>query len=169
MDDITKKMCRQLSESYYSSNKRVLFEVDENTPSEDKETPEEDSDIKKFTPDNEFLKTFIKEMKDYVSSGGANTYSLTFNDLTFDKNLKRVVWSGNFAKKIDWKVVFQKNGDSGAFFIIFLLIRPIVFHESFNGPSIGNMTIIFFVWYGLTLVMTNALLISNQKMNETNL
>ena len=118
MDDITKKMCRQLSEGYYTSNKRILFEEDENTPSEDKETPEEDSDVKKFTPDNEFLKTFIKEMKDYISSGGANTFSLTFNDLTFDKNLKWVVWSGNFVKKIDWKVVFQKNGDSGAFFTI---------------------------------------------------
>jgi ADP-glucose pyrophosphorylase len=57
-------------------------------------------------------------MKDYISSGGANTFSLTFNDLTFDKNLKWVVWSGNFVKKIDWKVVFQKNGDSGAFFTI---------------------------------------------------
>ncbi len=56
-----------------------------------------------------------------------------------------------------------------AFFLIFLLIRPMVFHESFNGPSIGNVTIIFFVWYGLTLIMTNALLILNQKFNETKL
>ncbi len=53
-----------------------------------------------------------------------------------------------------------------AFFLIFLLIRPMVFHEPFHGPSIGNLTVIFFVWYGLTLVMTNTLIISNQKMNE---
>lgn len=55
------------------------------------------------------------------------------------------------------------------FFLIFLLIRPMVFHESFYGPSIGNTTIIFFVWYGLTLIMTNTLMISNQKFNETKL
>ncbi len=55
------------------------------------------------------------------------------------------------------------------FFLIFLLIKPMIFQESFHGPSIGNTTIIFFVWYGLTLIMANALMISNQKLNETKL
>ncbi len=55
------------------------------------------------------------------------------------------------------------------FFLIFLLIKPMVLHESFYGPAIGNLTIIFFVWYGLTLIMTNTLMISNQKLNETKL
>ncbi len=55
------------------------------------------------------------------------------------------------------------------FFLLFLLIKPMVFHESFNGSSIGNTTIIFFVWYGLTLIMTNTLMISNEKLNETKL
>ncbi len=55
------------------------------------------------------------------------------------------------------------------FFLLFLLIKPMIFHEPFNGSSIGNLAIIFFVWYGLTLIMTNTLMISNQKMNETRL
>jgi hypothetical protein len=55
------------------------------------------------------------------------------------------------------------------FTLFFLLLRPMIFHEPFHGPTIGNLIIIFFVWYGLTLIMTNSLMISNQKMNETKL
>ncbi len=131
MDDIIKKMCNQLSESYYGVNKRNLFEQPEgevpsapsdtaNPSSKDKETPEENNEnVKKFSPDNEFLKTFITEMTSYISSGGASTFSLTFNDLTFDKGMKRVVWSGKYENKIEWEVVFQKNSEaSGAYFNI---------------------------------------------------
>lgn len=121
MDDITKKMCSQLAENYYGSNKKLLFEQPENEAPADTATPstepeENNADVKKFTPDNEFLKTFINEMKTYISSGGASTFSLIFNDLTFDKNAKRVVWSGEFENKIEWKVIFQKNGTSGVYF-----------------------------------------------------
>ena len=122
MDDIIKKMCNQLSESYYGVNKRLLFEADENEDTSEKnskDSEEADENMKKFSPDNEFLKTFIKEMSDYISSGGASTFSLIFNDLTFDKSMKRVVWSGKYENKIDWEVVFQKNSDaSGAYFTI---------------------------------------------------
>ena len=55
------------------------------------------------------------------------------------------------------------------FFLIFLLFRPILLEIPFNGPSIGNLTILFFIWYGLTKIMTNTLVITNNKMNETKL
>lgn len=55
------------------------------------------------------------------------------------------------------------------FFLIFLLFRPIILEIPFNGPSIGNLTILFFIWYGLTKIMTNTLVITNNKMNETKL
>ena len=55
------------------------------------------------------------------------------------------------------------------FFVIFLLVRPMVFGESLNGPMMGNLTILFFVWYGMTLIMTNSLVISNQKLTNKNL
>jgi hypothetical protein len=131
MDDIIKKMCNQLSESYYGVNKKNLFEQPEGavpsapedtttSSSNDKETPKNNNEnIKKFSPDNEYLKTFTTEMTSYISSGGANTFSLTFNDLTFDKSMKRVVWSGKYENKIEWKVIFQKNSEaSGAYFNI---------------------------------------------------
>lgn len=133
MDDITKKMCKQLAENYYGSNKNLLFEqptgaipsapadiANPSKASDETEASKEDAnaDVKKFTPDNTFLKPFIDEMKTYISSGGASTFSLIFNDLTFDKNSKRVVWSGNFEDKIEWKVIYQKNGNSGVYFNI---------------------------------------------------
>lgn len=118
MDDITKKMCKQIAESYYDSKKRLLFEADENTPSEDEKPSEENSDVKKFSADSDFIKPFIKEMKDYISSGGAKTFSMVFNDFTYDKNLNRIVWSGNFEGKVDWKVVFQKGGEANVYFTI---------------------------------------------------
>ncbi len=55
------------------------------------------------------------------------------------------------------------------FFLLFLLFRPIILEISFNGPTIGNLTILFFIWYGLTKIMTNALIITNNKMNQTKL
>ncbi len=55
------------------------------------------------------------------------------------------------------------------FFIIFLLVRPMVMAEPINGQMIGNFTILFFVWYGMTLIMTNSLLISNQKLTNKTL
>ncbi len=55
------------------------------------------------------------------------------------------------------------------FFLIFLLFRPIILEIPFNGPTIGNLTILFFIWYGLTKIMTNTLVITNNKMNETKL
>jgi prolipoprotein diacylglyceryltransferase len=55
------------------------------------------------------------------------------------------------------------------FFLIFLLLKPMIFHEPFHGPSIGNTTILFFIWYGLTLIMANTLMVSNQKLNQTEL
>ncbi len=55
------------------------------------------------------------------------------------------------------------------FFLIFLLFRPIIIEIPFNGPTIGNLTILFFIWYGLTKIMTNSLVIANNKMNETKL
>lgn len=55
------------------------------------------------------------------------------------------------------------------FFLIFLLFRPIILEIPFNGPTIGNLTLLFFIWYGLTKIMTNTLVITNNKMNETQL
>jgi hypothetical protein len=121
MDDITKKMLNQLTEHYYGASKKFLFEEDEDDSEKDVEDSEEENNenIKKFSTDNEFLKTFINEMSNYISSGGANTFSLTFNDLTFDKNMKRVTWSGEYENKIEWQVLFQKNSEtSGAYFTV---------------------------------------------------
>lgn len=132
MDDITKKMCKQLSENYYTSNKKLLFEqptgavpsapADAANPSKASDAPEAskkdaNADVRKFTPDNTFLGTFIDEIKTYVSSGNAEKFSLIFDDLTFDKNSKRVVWSGKFGDggKMQWKVIYQKNGSSGVY------------------------------------------------------
>ncbi len=55
------------------------------------------------------------------------------------------------------------------FFVLLLLFRPMILEIPFHGPSIGNLVILFFIWYGLTKIMTNALIISNQKMEETKL
>jgi hypothetical protein len=55
------------------------------------------------------------------------------------------------------------------FFLLFLLFRPILLELPFNGPTIGNLTILFFIWYGLTKIMTNALIITNDKMNASKL
>lgn len=55
------------------------------------------------------------------------------------------------------------------FFFIFLLLRPMLFKESFYGPHIANLAIIFFVWYGLTLIMTNALTITSDKLTSSSL
>ncbi len=55
------------------------------------------------------------------------------------------------------------------FFLLFLLFRPIILEIPFNGPTIVNLTILFFIWYGLTKIMTNSLIITNEKMDETKL
>ncbi len=55
------------------------------------------------------------------------------------------------------------------FFLLFLLFRPILLEMPFHGPTIGNVTILFFIWYGLTKIMTNSLIITNDKMLQTNL
>ncbi len=55
------------------------------------------------------------------------------------------------------------------FFVIFLVVRPMILGEPVNGQMIGNMTILFFVWYGMTFIMTNSLVISNQKLTNKTL
>ncbi len=55
------------------------------------------------------------------------------------------------------------------FFLIFLLFKPIILQTPFNGPTIGNIALIFFIWYGLTKIMSNTLVITNNKMEETKL
>lgn len=55
------------------------------------------------------------------------------------------------------------------FFVLLLLFRPMILEIPFHGSSIGNLVILFFIWYGLTKIMTNALIISNQKMEERKL
>jgi hypothetical protein len=55
------------------------------------------------------------------------------------------------------------------FFVIFLIVRPMILGEPINGQMIGNMTILFFVWYGMTFIMTNSLVISNQKLTNKSL
>jgi hypothetical protein len=53
------------------------------------------------------------------------------------------------------------------FILFFLLLKPLFFGEPFHGEYVGTITLIFFVWYGLTLLMKNSLMISNEKLNQT--
>jgi hypothetical protein len=131
MDDIIKKMCNQLSESYYGVNKRNLFEQPEgevpsapsdtaNLSSKDKETPaENNSDVSTFDKNNTYLKGFIDSMEKYLKTGAIKNVSLNIGNLNFDKKLKRVVWSGNFNNKVYWEYVYQDGSSSnGTYFNI---------------------------------------------------
>lgn len=118
MDDITKKMCKQLSESYYGKNKRLLFEIDETEDGSEKSEPaKNNSDVSTFDKNNTYLKGFIDSMEKYLKTGAVNNISLNIGELTFDKKLNRVVWSGNFNNKVYWEYVYQDGSSSnGTYF-----------------------------------------------------
>ena len=119
MDDIIKKMCTQLSEGYYGTNKKILFEEPEMT---DETTPEEEvenTNLVKFTPSDEITKAFIKGLTEYLNSGSGGTKQSSFNDLIFDKTMNRVTWSGKIENKIQWEVIYMNdssNQEKGVYF-----------------------------------------------------
>ncbi len=55
------------------------------------------------------------------------------------------------------------------FLFIFLIFKPIIFNTVLNGSQIINLTLLFFIWYGLTKIMTNSLIITSDKFNSSSL
>jgi hypothetical protein len=109
MDDITKKMCKQLHEGYYGSFKRPLYEADGQTPPEEAPEEAESSDTKRFPPEDKVTLTFITALENYVKTGLTTPPPLNYNDLIYNKQMNRVTWSGLIGDDIKWEVIEMKG------------------------------------------------------------
>lgn len=52
------------------------------------------------------------------------------------------------------------------FILLFVLLRPVLLGLPIYGRDVMNMSILFFVWLGLTVTARNALSIASKQMSD---
>lgn len=108
MDDIIKKMTKQLSENYYS-NGSLINEADEFSSGTEKQPLENNGQIKIFQTNDEIVKGYITDIHSQVGS-----VHISFGDLKYTPSQKKVHWTGTVAG-VEWTVLYSEK-TSGFYF-----------------------------------------------------